>query len=108
MHRGEKVTLSTFTASQLAGAIDSGVAELPFNRYLYDDFMRPTKVPGGYACPVGANGEHGDTFDGTKLSFFGWSGYGAAAEAMAVSITSANERRTAKNEDEFKPQTWSC
>lgn len=100
MHRGEKVTLSTFTASQLAGAIDSGLAELPFNRYLYDDFMRPTKVPGGYDCPVGANGEHGDTFDGTKLSFFGWSGYGSAAQAMAVPLTSTGQKRGPENEDE--------
>lgn len=99
MHQGQKTTISTFTASQLAGAIDSGVAELPFHRYLYDDFMRPTKVPGGYDCPVGPNGEHGDTFDGCKLSFFAWSGQGGPIAAEAVPLTTSGRKAGAKDED---------
>jgi len=98
LSRGEKTTLKAFTGGQLAGAIDSGLAELPFHRYVYDDFMRVTKVPGGYDCPVGPNGEHGDTFDGCKLSFFAWSDQAGTVAAEAVSLT-----RSASRDDEDQP-----
>lgn len=99
MSRGEATTLKAFTGGQLAGAIDSGLAELPFHRYVYDDFMRVTKVPGGYDCPVGPNGEHGDTFDGCKLSFFAWSAQAGNIAAEAVAVSTFGQERSEKDED---------
>lgn len=107
LSRGERTTLKAFTGVQLASAIDSGLAELPFHRYVYDDFMRVAKVPGGFDCPVGPNGEHGDTFDGCKLSFFAWSDQAGAVAAEAVAITSTR-RKSDEAEDEARPVALSA
>ena len=63
------MTLKAFMGNDLANAIESGKAVLPFNTYVYKDFMRVVKNRGSFDAAVGPNGEHGDTFDSTKL---GW------------------------------------
>jgi len=63
------ISLKSFMGADLSNAIESGKAVLPFNSYVYKDFMRVVKDRGGYDAAVGPNGEHGDTFDSTKL---GW------------------------------------
>jgi hypothetical protein len=62
-----KISLKSFLGADLANAIESGKAVLPFNTYVYKDFMRVVKNLGSYDAAVGPNGEHGDTFDSTKL-----------------------------------------
>lgn len=100
LHQGAKVTLKTYTGSQLANAIEAGLAELPFDRYLYNDFMRPVRTPGGFDCPVGPNGEHGDTFDATKLSFLEWHKPGGTVQAAAIPLTTLGQKRTEATEDD--------
>ncbi len=75
------ITLKAFMGNDLANAIESGKALLPFNTYVYKDFMRVVKNRGSFDAAVGPNGEHGDTFDSTKL---GWRVLqrGSAVEAL--------------------------
>lgn len=61
------MTLKAFMGNDLANAIESGKMVLPFNTYVYKDFMRVVKNRGSFDAAVGPNGEHGDTFDSTKL-----------------------------------------
>ena len=61
------ITLKAFMGNDLANAIESGKMVLPFNSYVYKDFMRVVKNRGSFDAAVGPNGEHGDTFDSTKL-----------------------------------------
>ena len=61
------MTLKAFMGNDLANAIESGKMLLPFNTYVYKDFMRVVKNRGSFDAAVGPNGEHGDTFDSTKL-----------------------------------------
>ena len=61
------ITLKAFMGNDLANAIESGKMLLPFNTYVYKDFMRVVKNRGSFDAAVGPNGEHGDTFDSTKL-----------------------------------------
>ena len=99
-HQGAKVTLKTYAGSQLAAAIENGNAELPFDRYLYNDFMRPVKTPGGFDCPVGPNGEHGDTFDAVKLGFLEWHKPAGNVQAAAIPLTTLGQKRTEATEDD--------
>ncbi len=61
------ITLKAFMGADLANAVESGKMLLPFNSYVYKDFMRVVKNRGSFDAAVGPNGEHGDTFDSTKL-----------------------------------------
>lgn len=64
-----KISVKSFLGTDLANAIESGKAVLPFSNYVYKDFMRVVKDRGSYDAAVGPNGEHGDTFDSTKIGY---------------------------------------
>jgi hypothetical protein len=62
-----KISLKAQMGNDLANGIESGKAVLPFSSYVYGDFMRVVKSGGSFDAAVGPNGEHGDTFDSTKI-----------------------------------------
>lgn len=64
-----KISIKSLLGNDLANAIESGRAVMPFNTYVYKDFMRVVKDRGSYDAAVGPNGEHGDTFDSTKIGY---------------------------------------
>ena len=64
-----KISYKSLMGNDLANAIESGKAVLPFSTYLYKDFMRVVKDRGSFDATVGPNGEHGDTFDAVKIAY---------------------------------------
>ena len=68
---GEEMDLKTFAGNQLVAYMESARVPIANHPYLEGDFGRVVKANGRFDCAVGPNGEHGDTFDGTKLALFG-------------------------------------
>lgn len=62
------ITLKSLMGNELAAAAESGKLLLPFHTYIYKDWMRVVKNQGSFEAAVGPNGEHGDTFDSTKIA----------------------------------------
>ncbi|HEY1048593.1 MAG TPA: hypothetical protein VGE39_02515 [Prosthecobacter sp.] len=102
VYLGETVTFKYLQGHRLANAVEHGRAILPFNRYMYDDFMRVSKVASSFDCAVGKNGEHGDTFDAVKQAQHGFHS-GGPAEAFGVPLSGGKAPsawgRTAEDED---------
>lgn len=103
VYLGDKVSLKYLQGHRLSSAVEGGQAELPFSRYMYDDFMRVSKAGGSYECAVGKNGEHGDTFDAVKQAQHGFYSAGRAqAEGVSVGSSQKTKNRwgtTAEDED---------
>jgi len=103
VYLGDKVSLKYLQGHRLSSAVEGGQAELPFSRYMYDDFMRVSKAGGSYECSLGTNGEHGDTFDSVKQAQHGFYSAGRAeAEGVAVGSQQGAKQRsdiTAEDED---------
>jgi len=111
---GENLTFQgqTLRAKEMLGnlyvnAYADGQLASPEAPFVKEDRRLVQKSKGLFVTLTGKGGKHGDTFDSGKHARWALLSSGPAA-AAAVPITSANERRTAQNEDEFKPQTWSC
>lgn len=64
----EPITRKALLGNQLVAELDDNRGTLPPEKYLKDDFRRVKRDRGSFACEVGPNGEHGDTFDGSKLA----------------------------------------
>jgi hypothetical protein len=64
----ESITKKALLGNTLAGDINENRATLPPERYIKDDFRRVKRDRGSFACELGPNGEHGDTFDSHKLA----------------------------------------
>ncbi len=82
---GEETDLKSFAGNQLVAFMESARVPIANHPYLESDFGRVVKANGRFECAVGPNGEHGDTFDGTKLALFGQITAGPLAiKAVAV------------------------
>lgn len=106
-YRGEPMSLKARACGRVETACADNRLRLPPAAWVSKDLRQMVKEAGIYNAAVEADGAHADFFIALALALDGLTLSGPAA-AAAVPITSANERRTAKNEDEFKPQTWSC
>lgn len=70
----------------LAGGLAASLWQaLPSSKYLDDDVGRVVRKAGSFDSTVGANGEHGDTFDAIKLALYGLTGAGEIG-AVGVSL----------------------
>ena len=64
----ESITKKALLGNALAGDINDNRATLPPEKYIKEDFRRVKRDRGSFACELGPNGEHGDTFDSHKLA----------------------------------------
>lgn len=62
----------TYLGNLVVNALDDAKLALPPDRQIRQDFRLVRKVRGGFDNEVDGSGNHGDTFDGTKLSLHGW------------------------------------
>jgi hypothetical protein len=82
---GEETDSKTFCGNQLVAHMESARVPIPNHPYVESDFARVTKAAGRFTCTVGPNGEHGDTFDATKLALHGQVGRGPT-KAKAIKV----------------------
>jgi hypothetical protein len=81
----EPITKKALLGNQLAADINENRATLPPEKYIKEDFRRVKRDRGSFACEMGPNGEHGDTFDSQKLSLYKLRG-GASGAISAETI----------------------
>lgn len=74
----EKITKKALHGNALANDINENRATLPPERYIKDDFRRVKRDRGSFSCEMGEHGEHGDTFDSTKLALHALTSTGGA------------------------------
>ena len=66
----EPITKKSLQGNQLAAEINDNRATLPPEKYIKEDFRRVKRDRGSFACEMGPNGEHGDTFDAVKQALY--------------------------------------
>lgn len=85
LREGEPQDMKTYTGNVLVMHMEASRIPLPNHPYIEGDFGRVVKANGRFDCAVGPNGEHGDTFDSTKLALLGQL-TGGPVDIKAVSV----------------------
>ncbi|MBS0632021.1 MAG: hypothetical protein JSS11_08920 [Verrucomicrobia bacterium] len=68
----DSLPLKTYLGNLVVNALDDGRLVLPPHRTVQQDFRLVRKQRGRFDNEVDASGNHGDTFDSTKLALHGW------------------------------------
>jgi hypothetical protein len=79
----ESITLKAYLGNQYVSALDDNRLTLPPERYLRDDHRLVKRDRGSFTTELGANGEHGDTFDSGKLALHALTSNAGAIEDTA-------------------------
>lgn len=83
--RGEDLDAKTLLGNMYSSAIEDGLLLLPAGEWIEYDHRLVKREAGRFVTDLGKNGEHGDTFDGGKLAYWGLqSGGSPQAEAAQV------------------------
>ncbi len=67
-----EMPVKTYLGNLVVNALDDGKLALPADRVVRQDFRLVRKVRGRFDNEVDGSGNHGDTFDSTKLALHGW------------------------------------
>lgn len=67
-----EMLVKTYLGNLAVNALDDGRLALPAAREVRTDFRLVRRVRGGFDNEVDGSGNHGDTFDSTKLALHGW------------------------------------
>lgn len=67
-----EMPVKTYLGNLVVNALDDCQLALPPDRRVRVDFRLVRKVRGGFDNEVDGSGNHGDTFDSTKLALHGW------------------------------------
>ena len=67
-----EILVKTYLGNLVCNALEDGHLALPPAREVRTDFRLVRRVRGGFDNEVDGSGNHGDTFDGTKLAAHGW------------------------------------
>jgi len=88
----ETITKKALLGNALVADLNDNKGTFPPERYLKDDMRRVKRDRGSFDCEIGPNGEHGDTFDGSKLSLLALNSTsgGFTAESIAQVHTGTN------------------
>jgi hypothetical protein len=71
-YQGAEILVKTYLGNLVVNALDEGQLPLPVDRWVREDFRLVRRVKGGFDSDVDGSGNHGDTFDSTKLALHGW------------------------------------
>jgi hypothetical protein len=106
---GEKVTFrnaeynyKALLGNMLVTAAEDNMLALPNEEFIVDDFRLVKKDRGTFATDLGPNGEHGDTFDSTKLALWALEGRSGNVEAAAAGITSSTKNSDLQDDPEHE------
>jgi hypothetical protein len=91
-----EMPVKTYLGNLLVNALDDAQIALPAAREVRQDFRLVRKVRGRFDNEVDGSGNHGDTFDSTKLALHGWktplAGAFTAESLQQVRVASAAAR----------------
>lgn len=79
----ETINMKQYLGGMLVAELDDNHLILPPERYLREDWRLVKKEKGQFVCEPDADGKHGDTFDGAKLSNFALTSTGGAIMSTA-------------------------
>jgi hypothetical protein len=79
---GDGQNMKQYLGAMLVGALEDNWMALPPERYVRDDFRRVRRERGTFVAEVGPEGQHADTFDGTKLGL--WGLVGGSGDAIGL------------------------
>jgi hypothetical protein len=71
-YQGSEILVKTYLGNLVVNALEEGQLVLPSDRWVREDFRLVRRVKGGFDSDVDGSGNHGDSFDSTKLALHGW------------------------------------
>jgi len=71
-YQGAEILVKTYLGNLVVNALEEGQLPLPPDRWVREDFRLVRRVKGGFDADVDGSGNHGDSFDSTKLALHGW------------------------------------
>lgn len=94
--RGEEMDAKSLLGNMYCAALEDGLLLLPAGEWIEMDHRLVKREAGRFVTDLGPGGEHGETFDGGKLAFWGLQG-GGPVQAHAVPVGSMGGRDPLKN-----------
>ena len=92
-YQGEKMNMKSYLGNLATNALEDRMAAVPNDARLKKDFRLVKRSRGGFDNDVDSSGNHGDTFDGFKLSMFAIVDESALVEAHAVDMRASFNTR---------------
>lgn len=87
-YKGQKMTMKAYLGNLLVDHVEDGYLALPEEEFVQKDFRLVKRVAESFDAEIDEDGNHGDTFDGTKLALFALHEGGGPAEASAAAVGS--------------------
>jgi hypothetical protein len=94
---GQTLNYKSYLGNLIVNHLEDAQLALPESRYVKEDFRLVMKDRGSFVASLGTQGQHGDTFDSTKLSLHGLVAKGGPAKAEAMSVGGLSKGRPAGN-----------
>ena len=86
IYLGEKMSNKVYLGNLLVNAMQDGRFILPDAEWVSKDFRLVRRAGGSFETDVDESGNHGDTFDSSKLGLHGLTAGGGPAEAFATEV----------------------
>lgn len=86
-HDGHELDAKTIIGNIYINALEDGQVELPEGTFIATDHRLVKRDRGSFTTDTGKGGQHGDTFDSTKLSIWSLIKGGGKVQAQAVDTT---------------------
>ncbi len=83
---GEKMSFKVYLGNLLVNTMEEGRLSLPDELWVKNDFRLVKRSGGSFETEVDEAGNHGDTFDSTKLALHALSCGGGPVEAVAATV----------------------
>lgn len=86
--RNETLNAKTLLGNLYASLLEDGLCLLPADDWIALDHRLVKREAGGFVTDLGQNGQHGDTFDACKLSYWSVTGTGGNVTADPLQVGS--------------------
>ena len=86
IYLGEKMSFKVYLGNLLVNVMQDGRFILPDAEWVSKDFRLVRRSGGSFETDVDESGNHGDTFDSSKLGLHGLTAGGGPAEAFATEV----------------------
>lgn len=94
LYKAQEMTVKAYLGNLLVNTMEDGRLALPPDRWVKDDFRLVRRDKGSFMAMVDSAGNHGDSFDSTKLSLHALIRRGGNAWAMPSQVGAAEQEST--------------